>query len=1023
MISSIRRTSLWPLAVGILLLSPPVAAQQITITGRVTDAASNLPINGARVQVTGTTVGGITNAQGTYTLRTSVCCQVELRIIALGYASTNRSVTVTAGQTVTVDWTLRAVPFALEEIVTTAVGEQRTRELGNAVTRIDAASLAPTAPVATMTDVLNGRVAGVTVLANDGVPGAGSRVRIRGLSSASLSNDPLIYVDGVRVSERGVPLSVYVGGGSPSFLNDLNPEEIESIEIVKGPSAATLYGTQAANGVIRVTTKKGKAGPARWQVYGEYGKIRDVTDYPKLYFSGRQGGAAGTTCLPWQQAMGLCTIGTLTIRDPFNEDMFTPRRDGYRYQIGSQVSGGTDNARYFMSAEYENQMGLIKMPQYEVDFLKESRQVDDIPEYQKNPSTLDKINLRANVGATLGSRADVNASFGYVYTDNLIPQTGDNLEGVIGTTILGTADPSQEAPWGFARPAYGLSHTSYRKSDHFTPSATANYRALDWLALRATAGLDYLGYRDEDLARNGEACPFCGNAQGVRNLNRFTGIKISAEIGATATFRISEKIGSKTSIGGQYNKDQVKTTLNLGTILPPGGTTFTGAAVKTSSEQTTEFRTLGTYIEQQFSFGDKLFVTGALRYDQNSAFGEENRSATYPKVSMSWMALEKPESFLSSFRLRAAYGQSGQQPGALAAITYLGPVPATIFGQGALPGVGFGGLVGGLGNPAVKPERSAEIEAGFDAAVFRDRINVEFTYYSKETTDALINRELPGSLGATATRVENIGTVTNKGVELSILGRVFEKPSFTWDFGVEFATNDNELVSLAPGIPPITGFGYRNAPGYPLFGQWWPDMTGFQDANNNGIIEPLFCPSSGPDGTCEISVTDTAVFLGNTVPTRTLGISNSFGFFRNRLRLLTQLDYKGGYVSHNINGLFSCAFQQNCRELNDPNSSLFDQARSVAGPIAFGGWAEDADFVRLREVSLTYDLPPRWVNWLHGRTASVTLTGRNLALWTDFTSWDPETSTYSGIAADAIPFNFVQTGQPRSFIFRVNLGF
>lgn len=1000
--------SLRSLLAGVAVLAPPLAAQQATITGRVTDGGTSQPVAGARIQVIGTTVGAVSNAQGTYTIRTTSTGQVELRIVALGYASTTRSVAVTAGQSTTVDWTLRAVPFALEEIVTTAAGEQLTRELGNAVSRIDAAKLTETAPVSNLTDVLGGgRVAGVTVLANDGVPGAGSRVRVRGLSSASLSNDPLLYIDGVRVNERGVPLSVYVGGGSPSFLNDLNPEEIESIEIVKGPSAATLYGTQAANGVIRVTTKKGKAGPPRWQVYGEYGKIKDVTDYPDLYFSKAVGNEG--PCLPWQQAQALCQIEQLYTRDPFNEPEFTPRRDGYRYQVGAQVSGGTDAARYFLSAEYEDQMGNIKMPEYSVNQLKTLRGVDDIPEYQKNPSTLGKINLRSNIGANLGSRADVNASVGYVYTNNLIPQTGDNLEGIYATMIFGSAYPLDAAPWGFAAPEYGLSHTVYRKSDHFTPSINMNYRAVDWLTLRATTGLDYVGYRDEELARNGEACPFCGADQGIRSLNRFTGTKISAEVGGTATFKLTSSIGSKTSVGAQYNKDIVKTTLNSGTVLPPGGETFTGAAIKSSSEQTTEFRTLGTYIEQQFSFKEKLFLTGAIRVDQNSAFGQENRSATYPKVSGSWVAIEKPDAgLLNSLRLRAAYGQSGQQPGALAAITYFGPVPATIYGQGALPGVS----IGGLGNTSVKPERSAEIEAGFDASIWHDRITAEVTYYDKETTDALVNRELPGSLGAVATRVENVGTVTNKGWEVSMLGRLFEGRSFTWDLGVEFATNKNRLESLAEGVPPLTGFGYRNAPGYPLFGQWWPDLLSYDDANGNGIIEPN-----------EVVTSDTAVFLGNTVPTRTLGISSSFGFFQNRLRVLGLLDYKGGYVSHNINGLFQCAFIQNCRELNDPNASLFDQARAVAGPFAFGGFAEKADFVRLRELAVTYDLPASWVKWLRGRTAAVTLTGRNLALWTDFTSWDPELSTPAGLVGDAAPYNFVQEGQPRSFIIRINLGF
>lgn len=996
------------LGVSVVLLcslAGPLRAQQATITGRVTDQASGTPLANARVQIIGSTTSAVTNPQGVYLIRSAPVGRVELRIVMLGYGSTVQSTTTTAGQQTTVDWALRAVPFTLEEIVTTAVGEQLTREIGNAVSRVDAARLVETAPVTSLAEVLAARVAGVTVIANDGVPGAGVRVRIRGLSSASLSNDPLLYVDGIRVNERGVPLSVYVGGGSPSFLNDLNPEEIESIEIVKGPSAATLYGTQAANGVIRVTTKRGRAGPPRWQAYVEAGFIKDVTDYPGIYFSR---GTAGGPCLPWQQAEGDCTIDQLFVRNVFEEEAFTPRKTGYRQQYGLQVSGGTDAARYFLSGELEGVSGNIKMPDHEVDFLKESRGVSSIPENQLHPSELNKVNLRANVNASLGTRADVSVSSGYVYTDNLIPQTGDNLEGVYATSIFATADPDASEPWGFARPAYGLSNTTFRKSDHFTPSGTVNWRPLDWLSVRGTAGLDYLGFRDDNLARNGESCPFCGFGEGVRNLNRFTTSKYSVDFGATASFRLSERIRSKTAVGAQFNKDVTRITLNQGTQLPPGGETFTGAAVKSSSEATTEFRTLGMYVEQQFSLDDRLFLTGALRIDENSAFGEENREAFYPKVQGSYMLREgHDEAFLSQVKLRAAYGQSGQQPGALAAVTFFTPVAATIFAEN-VPAV----TIGGLGNTAVKPERSAEIEAGFDLGLWRNRISLEFTYYDKRTTDALVNRELPGSLGGVAVRVENVGTVTNRGVEISALGRVLDSRNVTWDVGLEFATNRNRLEELASGVPPLTGFGYRNAPGYPLFGIWWPTLLSFDDANGDGIIVPS-----------EFVVSDTAVFNGSSVPTRTLGLSSSLGFFRNRLRLLTLLDYKGGYRSLNVNGLFQCAFIQNCRELNDPNATLEEQAKAVSGPTAFGGWAEKADFVRLREVALTYELPASWLRSIRVTNASVTLTGRNLALWTDFSSWDPENQTQAGIAGDASPYNFVQQGQPRTFILRLNLGF
>jgi TonB-linked SusC/RagA family outer membrane protein len=991
------------------MLAAPVAAQQATLTGKVTDQGTGQPLAGARVQVVGTNLAGISNPQGVYTIRgVRSGDRQEVRVVMLGYASLTRTLDIAAGAIVTSDWALRAVPFALEEITTTAVGEQRSRELGNAITRVDATKLVETAPVSNLSDVLGGgRVAGVTVLSNDGVPGAGSRVRVRGLSSASLSNDPLVYVDGVRVNERGVPLSIYVGGGSPSFLNDLNPEEIESIEIVKGPSAATLYGTQAANGVIRVTTKKGRAGPPKWQVFAEGGSIEDRNNYPAMWYSAAANGQG--TCLPWQQADGLCQIGTLSSLNVFDDAQWTPLRTGFRQQYGAQVSGGTDAARYFVSADWENVLGTIKMPDGEVDFLKDSRGVSSIPDNQANPSELTKVSIRANVGANLGTKADLSISTGYINTNNLIPQTGDNLEGVFASALYGTANPDAPAPWGFARPAYGLSHTTYRISDHFTPSGTINWRPLPWLTGRATAGMDYLAFRDEDLARNGEACPFCGNDQGIRSLNRFTTWKYSTDVALSADYKIMGDFRGKTSVGAQYNKDVTRASYNTGQQLPPGGETFTGAAVKTSSEATTEFRTLGTYIEQQISWKDKVFLTGAVRVDQNSAFGENNRSATYPKVSGSWVAIENSQdAMLNQVRVRAAYGESGQQPGALAAVTYYSPVAATVFGQGNVPAV----TIGGLGNTSVKPERSREIEAGVDVGFWKNRISAEFTYYDKKTSDALVNRELPGSVGAVPSIVENIGVVTNKGVELSVLARPIEGRTFTWDLGFEFADNSNELVSLAEGVPPLTGFGYRNAPGYPLFGNWWPKMTGFSDANGDGIISPS-----------EVTASDTAVFLGSSVPTTTFGLTNSFGFFDNRLRLLAQLDMKTGGVSHEVSLMFQCAFLQNCQWLNDPSSSLENQARAVISPQAFGAFVFPSDNIRLREIALSYDIPAHWAQAIRASNASVTLTGRNIALFTDFPGYDPEIQTAAGTLGDAVPYNFVQQGQNRTFILRINLGF
>jgi TonB-linked SusC/RagA family outer membrane protein len=995
---------------ALMAVATPAFAQQATVTGKVTDQARGVALAGARVQASGTNYYAISNQEGVYTIRGVSPGAYTFRIIMLGYGSQTKTVAVAAGGSTTLDWGLSAVPYTLEEIVTTATGEQLKRELGNTVGTIEATQLVAQSETPDLTAVLNGRVAGVTVIQNDGVVGSGSRIRIRGISSVSMSNDPLLYVDGVRVAERGAALSIYTGGGSPSFLNDINPEDIENIEIVKGPSAATLYGTQAANGVIRITTKRGRAGAPKWTLYTEHGIVHDPSKYLSVWYS--QSGSGNGQCFPFQQALGQCTIAGLYSRNIMRDPETSPLKDAYRFQYGAQVAGGTESVRYFAAAELENQDGTFKMPNSEIAFLKTIRGADAvIPKDQLDPNTLRKISLRTNLSATLSSKADVALSIGYINNDNRIPQTGDNLEGVLAAATYGTADPNATSPYGFARPAWGFANTTYRKSNHFINSGTANFRPFTWLSSRATVGLDYIGYEDQALDRNGEACPFCGADQGFRSLNRFQSYKYSVDVGGTATFKLTGRIGSKTSVGAQYNKDNLTLSANTGQVLPPGAETFTGAANKTSSEATTKFVTLGSYIEQQFSLDDKLFLTGAIRVDENSAFGQGSRSATYPKVSGSWVAVESRGGVLNSLRFRAAYGASGQQPGPLDAIQYFSGTTNAIFGGNA-PGVSLGNLstfASGLGNPNLRPERSKEFEGGFDVGLFDNHWTLEATVYRKNTTDALVQRLLPGSLGSVQSRTDNVGDVRNEGVELSVLGRLIDKPKLQWDVQIEVAGNRNRLLALAEGVPPPTGFGFQQAVGFPLYGIWWPKIKSYADANGDGFIDPS-----------EVSVTDTAVFNGGTIPSRTVSLGTNIALFGGKIRIGGQLEYKGGFVSHDVSTMFQCLFIQDCQYLTDPSTSLYNQARAVSG--VFGDWAEKGDFLRLREANISWNLPKGMTRALGASSVMLTLTGRNL--WHHmygFGGWDSEISTQAGIAGDGPSYNFVQPGQPRYVTFRLQL--
>ena len=1000
------------LAAGAGILQAQQSASRIT--GRIVDRDGGTPVEGAQVRIDGTTAGSLSLGDGRYTIARVQPGQYQLRVIRLGYLSSTQSVTVRAGEAITADFTLIKAPYQIEGVVTTATGQQLTRELGNSIAKIDVAGLTQTQPITAMQDVLNGRTAGVTMIASNGTVGGGSRVRIRGLSSASLSNDPLVIVDGIRM-EQGSPdiagafFDTYVGGGKPNFLNNLNPEEIESMEILKGPSAATLYGTQSANGVIVITTKKGRTGAAKWNVFGAGGFSNNPFTYEGQYYNkGIDKAGKAIDCISWKEVQGLCTVQQRYKRNLLADKETTPFGTGVRQNYGAQVSGGGDFLRYFVAGAWEDETGVLKMPDSELDSLLRERGTSSIPRNQRTPNRLTKTSLRGNFGVPLGANGDLTLSSGFVSAFNLLPQTGDNLNGVIGTGLFGTANPAATNAWGFATPRAGFSKEVTRGSRQFINSATATYRPLSWITTRATLGLDYLVWQDAAKIRSGEGCQFCGiDWQGLRSINKFNNERYSADLGATATRKFLTSFDAKTSVGLQWNRDARSVTFNSAKILPPGGATIDAGAQKSSSEQTSQFVTFGVYVEQQFGWKDRLYVTGAVRRDQNSAFGENFGAAVYPKGTLSWVVIDDNSAkWLNNFRPRIAWGESGQQPDANASITYLNPVTATLFGQD-VPAVSFGAF----GNSGLKPERSREIEGGFDFTTLRNRVTLQVTYYDKKTSDAIVRRNLAPSQTAGEAIFDNVGVVSNKGLEVSLNARLLDYKHLRYDAQVEASWNKNRLVSLANGIKPFGGFGYQNAPGQPLFANYWPGMKSFSDKNNNGVIEPG-----------EVEGDTASIFGGASVPTRTISLNNSVGLWNDKIRLTGLLDYRGGNVMHQISDGFACSLgPNNCRAIHDPKAPLRDQARALIAGTALGSYWEKGDFVRLREVSATYELPKSVASLMRARTALLVASGRNLWIWTkEFSGADPESQTQ---AQDATPYSFVQQAQPRQFLFRVNLSY
>ena len=1011
---------------GWILAAVPTVAQQGGIAGHVTDQASGKPIPGARLQLTQTGQVVTVRPDGSYRFGNLGGGSYDLRAVAVGYGAEKKSVTVAAGQTATLDFALGAVPFTLEEVVTTATGQQRKLELGHTIGTIKADSITAYEPVTSMTTLLQARTAGVSILPSAGTTGAGTRIRIRGANSLSLSNEPLIYIDGIRVNSNPNSSSLGTGGQSPSRLNDINPDEIESIEIVKGSSAATLYGTEAANGVIRITTRRGVAGRAKWSFFAEGGKITDPNTYPNNY---RAVGRFVTdtlhrlqTCNLVSQAAGTCVFEKLFTTNILRDPVQTPISNGYRQQFGGSVSGGSDVVQYYVSGEFEGEAGTFKLPDAEETRLLTARGVSSLDPNVIRPNYNKKVSLRANLTSHPTEKVDLATSMGYVSGNLRLPQNDNNVLGMLPSGYFGGVDTLGVTSWGFFAPGEIFSLYRNQNIERFTGSSNAQWRPLNWLTGRATVGYDIGNRTDIAFDPTGQGPAFGTTPLGAKTDSRTQLRTYTVDLGVTSSLKLTNYLATRTTVGSQYYKDVFFQNQAIGQRLSPGSHDIDGAAILQATQTTTTSVKLGVFAEQQFTLRDRLYLTFAGRVDKNSAFGRNFGSIFYPKASVSYLISDEPffprSDLVSLLRIRGSYGQTGRQPGATDALTFLTPT-ASAVNNASTSAVQFGGL----GLAGLRPERSREREAGLDVGLFRDRINLEATYFLQRTTDELVARVLAPSLGVSTTRFENLGTVQNRGIEGTLTGRIVDTRNVSWDAVVTGSVYSSKLLELgvdASGkpIPPVIGGIQRHTPGYPLGGFWERPIKSYSDANGNGIIE-----------LSEIVVGDTAEYAGPSTPTREAALNTTVAFFRGQLRFQGQLDYKGGFKQYNLTEVFRCnATGNNCRGLMDKSASFADQARAVARRFSPSqtnwGYIEDAEFLKLRELSATYVVPTRWARYVGSDRVTVTAAARNLHTWTGYTGVDPEVNGQGQTAFNGFGvWDFLTQPQVRTYLVRVSLGF
>ncbi len=959
-------------AVGIC---SPAWAQRAIVVGRVTDTATNTGIPDAQVRVTGTTLGTSTRADGTYRLAGLHTGSITLSALRLGYVASNKTVTVPDTGTLTVDFALTQSKVELDQIVVTATGAlERKREEGMSVATLNVDSIPATA-VANFSDVLSSREAGVSVQMQSGTTGGGSRIRIRGSNSASLDNQPLLVIDGVRVdnTEAAFSSSVFVGGQAPSRFDDLNPDEIEDVTILKGPAASALYGSAGANGVIQVITKKGRAGHAEWNGHVEYGSVRNYTDMPANY--GRNGvDAFGDTtgfCTLAAQGAGDCTPvagGGLFSFNPLQT--FSPFVAGYRSGYGGSVSGGTDVATIFVAGDYYKEQGV----------------------YANN--TAKRANVRSNLHTVLSPKFDASINVGYLAGVTGLPQNDNASFGVLSGGLLGQPffDPVTKGFSSGVTPQLLAGYLTDQSTDRFTVGATANWHPLEWFSWINTAGLDYSTIFDVVKLPPGvfPAGSQLSNGQSQENPSKhYTWTATST---ASAQYPINESIKGTSSIGMQFVQTVVNGVQANCTTQVPGTGTIAGCTTNLALPfaGNTTIAQPGGFLQQQFAWRDKVFLTGALRGDEVSSFGTDVPAQFYPSVSASWVIGEEPffpkTDIVSSLRLRAAYGESGQFP------QFRQASNAAVARATKKAGVDLASATDSLfGNPQLSPERTREFEGGFDAGFWKDRITVDATIYSKQTNQALVQRVLAPSTGADVQFV-NLGEVTNKGFELGINGTLVDSRNIRADLGVTASVNHNKLVKLGQGISPIT-FDAGNAsdtqehtPGYSLGGFWSYPYT-FKDVNHDGIIEAN-----------EITVGPNLQFFGNSQPSDEYSLSPAITLFH-FIKVSAVFDRHAGVLTYNGTEEFRCGFAfEICPALYVKSTPLNQQAAAVVSGFAGAGlgtgsdagFFEDGSFWKWRELTVTLTAPRKWAQKIGASDMSFSISGRNLHTWTNYRGFDPE---------------------------------
>ncbi len=920
------------------------AQQTGTVTGQVTRGDTGQPLPGAQVSITGTGLGALTNTAGRYLIVNVPPGEQTVEARVLGYGTGDERVTVAAGQSAPVDFVLRQQAIDLEAVVVTGTaGQARRREVGNSVAQLQATDI-ENEPIESVEEALQGRTSGVTISANNGMVGAGATIRIRGvntISGGNTGNSPLIYVDGVRLTKTS-PQNDPSGGGTGfdqvnagiSPLAEINPQDIERIEVIRGPAATTLYGTEASSGVIQIFTKSGTPGAAQWTLTTTHG-------FNQLPWTGpddRDVNPAG---------MGLHRCNVTREEDPLLGIWFDPTcpEDGDWLRLGSigeynlSVRGGIEDVRYYLSGDFSQEEGVIA------------------------PQGQDKWGIRGNMAFDPTSTLNIqfNSSFGH--RDVTWIPDGNNSEGFTLNVMRAGGGYTPENRNGLALEADLL-----QQVDHVISGVNVTWQPLPSLTQQLKTGLDYF------VTEFTQEWPFgfYSRPLGLRLNNTWQNRTLTFDYGGTWRTDFGGTLSSAFSWGGQLFQEEVRRVTGVGQdFAGPGKKVLNSGARRQVEEERIETVEGGGFLQEQFGINDRLFITAGLRVDGNSRFGEDFGAQFYPKLSASYLVSDHDfwPAWWGSMKLRGAWGSSGRAPGAFDALRTFN----SVVGDEGQPGV----TPGNVGSPTLGPERSTELELGFEGSLFEDRLSVDFSYWRRTTDDALLSLPPIPSGGFVDEQVVNAGRIRGSGAEFSGLLSLIQSARVDWSVNGQLSFNHNEAVDLN---------GQRiNFGPWPIF------------AIEGEPVPVYFGPRiQNPDAVGEAPVRREEI-IGPTEPTRIFSLGTSLTLLRD-LTLTTLFEGQGGHYL-----MAGTLWQSVRREVWPPclgilqqiragdTSGLTVEERTMCDPqrIGFQDPIFPADFVRWRTLSLTYRVPDRWLPG--GLTSGrITLGGQNLHIWTDYPDLDPE---------------------------------